>query len=95
MRPYRSLTQTSEKGCRCSFLPLSHADEREGLQIYPISSHQQDEREGLQMRREVDDGVLLVRLGDFPQQMRPYRSSSNTTFYAGTHSQPVNPEVYP
>lgn len=37
------------------------------------------------MRREVDDGVLLVRRGNFPQQIRPYHSSLNTTFYAGTH----------
>ena len=26
------------------------------------------------MRREVDDGVLLVRRGNFSQQMRPYPS---------------------
>ena len=61
----------------------------------PIISPSQDEREGLQMRREVDDGVLLVRRGNFPQQIRPYHSSLNTTFYAGTHNQLVNPEVYP
>ena len=64
-------------------------------QMRPITSHHQDEREGLQMRREVDDGVLLVRRGDFPQQMLPYHSSSNTTFYAGTHNPLVNPTVYP
>jgi len=61
----------------------------------PIISPSQDEREGLQMRREVDDDVLLVRRGNFPKQMRPYRSSSNTTFYAGKRSPLVSPTVYP
>ena len=60
---------------------------------YP--SPTQDEREGLQMRRKVDDGVLLVRRGNFTKQMLPYHSSSNTTFYAGTHNPLVNLKEYP